>query len=240
MKVGIMQPYFFPYLGYFSLISFTDKWVVFDIPQFIRHGWIERNRILKLDGSWQYIKVPLIKHSQQTTIKDIYIRNVENWKEKILAQLQHYKRKALYFKETEELLKEIFKYESESIVDTNINAIKQICQYLEMDFNYQFSSDMKIYPSQIKEPDDWALEISKILNAETYVNPIGGVDIFDEKKYISNGIELLFLKNKLVEYKQFNNTFEPGLSIIDVLMFNSIKETKDLIENYELLRKEDI
>lgn len=94
MKLGIMQPYFFPYLGYFSLIKHTDRFILFDTVQFIRHGWIERNRILKPNEGWQYIQVPLIKDKgRDTVIKDVKIRNTENWQQKIIAQLQHYKKK---------------------------------------------------------------------------------------------------------------------------------------------------
>ena len=91
MKVAIMQPYFFPYLGYFGLINHTEKFILFDTVQFIRHGWIERNRILKPMEDWQYIAVPLKKHSQKTLIKDIEINNSIDWKNKIFAQLTHYK-----------------------------------------------------------------------------------------------------------------------------------------------------
>ena len=93
MKIGIMQPYFFPYLGYISLIKHTDEFLLFDPVQFIRHGWIERNRILKPGAGWQYISVPLKKHEQTALIQDVQIDNSQNWREKILAQLGHYKKK---------------------------------------------------------------------------------------------------------------------------------------------------
>ena len=97
MRLGIMQPYFMPYLGYFSLIKNTDEFILFDTVQFIRHGWIERNRILKPSGGWQYFQVPIIKENgRETVIKNVRINNSENWKSKILAQLQHYKKKAPY------------------------------------------------------------------------------------------------------------------------------------------------
>ena len=95
MKLAIMQPYFMPYIGYISLIKNTDQFILFDTVQFIRHGWIERNRILKPNEGWQYIQVPLIKdNGRDTVIKNVRINNAENWKSKIIAQLQHYKKKA--------------------------------------------------------------------------------------------------------------------------------------------------
>ncbi len=93
MKLAIMQPYFLPYLGYFALIKHTDKFIVFDTPQYIRHGWIERNRILKPSEGWQYINVPLEKRPRDIAIKDLRIRQNDDWRRKILAQLEHYKKR---------------------------------------------------------------------------------------------------------------------------------------------------
>ena len=101
MKLGIMQPYFLPYIGYFSIIKHTDEFILFDSVQFIRHGWIERNRILKQSGGWQYIQVPIIKNNgRETLIKDIRINNTDNWKTKILAQIQHYKKKSYKYRDS--------------------------------------------------------------------------------------------------------------------------------------------
>ncbi len=94
MRLGIMQPYFFPYIGYFDLIHQSDRWVVFDTVQFIRHGWVNRNRILHPYDGWQYIALPTRKHAQKTDIKDVLIADREQAFNKILGQLQHYKKKA--------------------------------------------------------------------------------------------------------------------------------------------------
>ena len=98
MKLAIMQPYFSPYLGYFSLIKHTDNFILLDTVQFIRHGWIERNRILKPGwDTWQYIKVPLEKHSKNSIIKDIRIKTNQDWKRKLISQLVHYKKRAPFY-----------------------------------------------------------------------------------------------------------------------------------------------
>jgi hypothetical protein len=120
MKVAIMQPYFFPYLGYFSLIKHTDLFILFDTPQFIRHGWIERNRILKPDGEPLYIKASLKKHSRDTNINDIIINNSIDWKSKIIAQLVPYKKVAPNYWTVLKLLNEIFDFETTSIVEFNL------------------------------------------------------------------------------------------------------------------------
>lgn len=235
MKLGIMQPYFFPYIGYFSLIKHTDMWVVFDTPQFIRHGWIERNRVLNFNNGWIYIKVPLIKHSRGTAIKDIKIRSEVNWKDKIRAQLLPYKNKAPYYNIVIELINEVFQCQSDSIVELNVEGLKIICKYLKIAFDYIVFSKSDIKLTNINEPDDWALEISKKLGATEYYNSPSGIDFFNASKFQENNINIYFLKNKLIEYNQEKKPFEPGLSIIDVLMFNSLEEIDSMLDNVDIL-----
>ena len=139
-----MQPYFFPYMGYISLIKIADEFILFDTPQYIRHGWIERNRILKLDGDTLYIKAPLKKHRRETAIKDIVINNDINWKNKIKAQLDSYKKKAPYFQQVIGIFDQIFKKEYTSIVDLNFNILRTICDYLEIKTPIKIWSEMGI------------------------------------------------------------------------------------------------
>jgi len=90
MKLGIMQPYFFPYLGHFDLIYKTDRWIVFDTPQYIRQGWVNRNRILGPNSGWQYITVPTRKHHRDNPIRDILVKEGKDWRERVCRQLEHY------------------------------------------------------------------------------------------------------------------------------------------------------
>jgi len=235
MKLSIMQPYFFPYLGYFALIKHTDHFVLFDTPQFIRHGWIERNRILNSKDGWQYIKVPLVKHERSTNIKDIKIRNDENWWGKIFAQLTHYKKKAPFYKDIIEVLKTISAYQTDSITKLNAYSLKTICDYLNISFAYSIFSEMNLNIDEVNEPDEWALEISKALGATAYYNPPGGKKFFDKDKYEKQNIELKFLDIKLNEYDQKRTSFEPGLSIIDVMMFNSKNTINEMLCDYEFV-----
>lgn len=230
MKLAIMQPYFFPYLGYFSIIKCTDKFVFLDEVQYIRHGWIERNRILKKDG-FIYIQVPIHKHSRETLIKDILIRN-DNWKRKILDQIVFYKSMAKNYWSVRKLLERIFSESFNSITEQNAFIIKEICNYLGIDFQFEISSKLNIPYEGIEEPDDWALQISLFLNAEEYYNPIGGMKLFNKKKYNSNSVKIKFVENKLVPYTQAGNLFTSSLSIIDIMMFNSIEESNHLIDQY--------
>ncbi len=234
MRLAIMQPYFFPYLGYLALIKHTDHFVVFDTPQFIRHGWIERNRILKHQEGWQYIKVPLEKHKRETAIKDVRIKNTADWKRKIIAQLNHYKKKANYYREVMDLLEEVFNFETDSIVKLDVFALEKVLEYLRIDFKYSIFSEMNLKVKKPQSPDEWALNITKAMEADEYINLPGGKDFFDKNKYEKEGIALKFLNINLTEYDQKRKLFEPGLSIIDVMMFNSPQNINNMLDNYEL------
>ena len=234
MKLGIMQPYFFPYIGYFSLIKNVDEFIILDDVQFIRHGWIERNRILKPQEGWQYISVPLQKHSQKTLIKDIKINNSVEWKKKILAQLIHYK-KAPYYKEVYQLLTEIFEANYESITDLDMTCLERVGKYLNIDTPLKLFSAMNLKIEPAAEADEWALNICKaIAGADEYWNPPGGQSFFNREKYKEAGIRLFFQEVEIAPYFQKRNIFEGGLSIIDVMMFNAPDEINQMLDKYRL------
>ncbi|MGV9002163.1 MAG: WbqC family protein [Candidatus Saccharimonadaceae bacterium] len=234
-KIAIMQPYFFPYIGYFSLIKHTDEFMIFDPVQFIRHGWIERNRVLKQGGDWIYVKVPLKKFEQQTLIKDVEIDNSQDWKAKISAQLQPYKKIAPFYKDTKELIDDIFKDDYTDIVTLNKVILEKICTYLGIKANISVYSQLNLEIDTPNAPDEWALNISKSLgDISEYWNQPGGESFFDKSKYNTANIGLKFIHVKLEEYDQKGSKFEPGLSIIDVLMFNSPARINEMLDNYEL------
>ena len=236
MTLGIMQPYFFPYLGYFQLINAVDKFILFDTSQFIRHGWIERNQILNQNGHPIYFKIPLKKHSRNTLIKDIIILNSEKWKEKILAQLVSYKKKAPNYWKVISLLKNIFEFESDNLVEINYNSLRLTCNYLNINTPISVWSQHNKKIEEVNSPDEWALNICKTLGASKYYNPIGGISFFNRTKYKKTGIELKFIRmNDDISYKQFSNEFIPNLSIIDVMMFNSAETINKLLMEFELL-----
>lgn len=236
MKLGIMQPYFFPYIGYISLIKNTDEFILFDTVQFIKHGWIERNRILKPGGSWQYIAVPLEKHSLNTKIMDIKIRNDENWKDKILSQLVHYKKRAPYYDKVIEVVKEALNIETDSITELNKHSLEVVCSYLGFSPKISIFSEMNLPIEEAKAPDEWALNICKALgNVNEYWNPPGGVTFFDRSKYEKANIKLKFQSVNIEPYIQRIGYFEPGLSIIDVMMFNSKEEINKMLDNFEFI-----
>ena len=237
MKISIMQPYFFPYLGYFSLIKHTDRFILLDDVQFIRHGWIERNRILRQAGGWIYIKVPITKKDGRSTlIKNIKIDNKTNWKDKILAQLHHYKKIAPYYPEVIKTIVNLFKDEFNDIVSLNKAALESVCIYLGIEHQISVYSAMGLSIEKVNSPDEWALNICKAIeNVNEYWNPEGGAGLFDINKYTQNDIKIRFIKLRQIQYLQGNSGFEANLSIIDLLMFNSINSANQLIDEFYFL-----
>ncbi len=235
MKLAIMQPYFLPYIGYFSLIYKSDEFIFFDTPQYTKKSWYERNRIIKTSGGSTYIKVPLKKVKIGTSIKDVVIDNDQDWKRKIFSQLIIYK-KSPYYKDVISILDKVLSSYYCDLSSLNIALIKEIINYLEINRTLHLYSDMNfnIDNSKINSPDDWALEISKHMGADIYINSPGGREFFDAKKYNLNGIDLLFIKQPIKKYKQLGHDFEPGLSIIDIMMQNNKEEILEMLESATL------
>ncbi len=235
-KIGIMQPYFFPYIGYFSLIKATDEFILFDTVQFIRHGWIERNRVLKYPDSWLYVKVPLAPHDREITIMDIKVDNSQPWQDKMFAQLQPYKKSAPYYHQVVALVKTVFEKDYDDIVSLNQACLKAVCLYLGIERELPIFSKMGLEIEAAHEPDEWALNICKAIEGvDEYWNPPGGMEFFNRAKYANAGITLQFQKPNLHAYDQRRQPFEPGLSIIDVMMFNDVETINTMLDDYELL-----
>lgn len=236
MKLGIMQPYFFPYIGYFSLIKHVDQFILLDTVQFIRHGWIERNRTLKQNESWQYIQIPLDKHEQRTLIQNITINNSTDWKNKIVAQIQHYKKKAPFYFSTLKLLNEIFAEDYQDITMLDYIALKKVCEYLGISTEIEIFSRMNLTIEPVSAPDEWALNICKAIDGvNEYWNPAGGLSFFDRDKYEQAGVAIKFQQVAITPYDQKREPFEEGLSILDVMMFNSPEEINKMLDNYTLI-----
>ncbi len=235
MRLGIMQPYFLPYLGYFSLIAATDRFVIFDPVQYIRHGWINRNRVLKPDFEQpQYIQIPLVKHARQTLIRDIKISGRSDCKARIMRQIQHYKRRAPYFEQARSILQECLELETESLVALNVHCLVTVCRALDLEFKPTRFDELPQTIQPVLQAGEWAVHMSAALGASVYINPIGGRDIFQPQQFTDRGIELQFLENSLAEYPQKNRQFVAGLSILDVLMFNSVAETRRQIDSFTI------
>jgi hypothetical protein len=232
MKLAIMQPYFFPYIGYFQLINLVDKFVLYDDVNFINKGWINRNNILVNNTNFLF-QIPLVEASQNKKINITAIVNDEKWKSKFLKTIAHSYKNAPNFEIVNKLLVEILNTNCNLISDLNYLSIVKICKYLNIETEIIPSSSS--FDNNDLKGQFRILSICKKLSCDHYINPIGGIDIYDKDLFKKHGIKINFIKNREFQYKQFKNTFIPNLSIIDVMMFNQKIEIKNLLNQFNLI-----
>ncbi len=230
MKLGIMQPYFLPYIGYFQLLNAVDKYVIYDNIQFTKKGWINRNRILQ-NGKDTLITIPVEKDSDYLNICQ---RSVSSGfdRKKLLNQIKESYRKAPYFNEIMPLIEEIVNYNDNNLFNYIYHSIVKICDYLKIDTEFIISSTIDIDHSL--KGQEKVIAICKALSATEYYNAIGGQELYSIIDFEKENIKLNFVSSNLVEYKQFSNEFVPWLSILDVMMFNSTEEISSMLNDYKL------
>ena len=232
MRLGIMQPYFFPYLGHFALIANVDSWVVFDVTQYTPKSWISRNRVLHPTAGTNWINVPLKHSSRSIKIREAKILDLNGTAQSTIGKLSHYRRRAPFYGQVEELVKAAFAAcrGDDSLVNLNVNGLDIVCAYLGIPFQRQICSQMRLpFPIEMG-PGDWAPEICRLVGATSYLNPIGGKALFDAKKFHDIGVSLAFLS--MAEFRYDTEPFEfiQDLSIIDVLMWNSPETVRNAIK----------
>jgi hypothetical protein len=232
-SIAVMQPYFFPYIGYFQLINEVDKFVFYDDVDFIKNGWINRNRIL-INGEPKYLTIPCKNVSSNKLINTVEHALNERGKKKLLKKLRFTYSNAPYFEHVFPVIEEVFNIDTELISEFAIESIVKVTDYLELKCEFQKSSEK--YDNHEFDAANRLIDICKIENMNYYVNSIGGKELYDKQYFLENEMKLDFLEPSITEYEQFNNEFVPGLSIIDVLMFNSISSIKNkLLMNYKLV-----
>ena len=232
MKLAIMQPYVFPYIGYFQLLNAVDTFVVYDDVHYIKKGWINRNTLLVNSRSHRFT-IPLQRMSQNKLINELSICDSQKWKIDFLKTVQNAYHKAPYFDDVYPMLQRIINYEDLNLATYIQFSLQQLCDYLKID-------TMIIRSSEITKDNDLKGE-SKILNictqlhATDYINAIGGAELYDKKRFEDQTISLHFIRSEAIRYRQFTDEFVPWLSIIDVVMFNSVVETTELLNKFELV-----
>ncbi|CAH0996956.1 hypothetical protein EMA8858_03091 [Emticicia aquatica] len=230
--VGIMQPYIFPYIGYFQLIKAVDKFVVYDDVAFINKGWINRNNIL-VSGKASMFTIPLVGASQNRLIREIEVDNLQIWAKKMLKTIEQSYKKAPFYQEGYAIVDAVFNASAENIAALATSSLKATCSYLKIDTEIVESS--AIYRNQDLKAQGRILDICMQEKANHYINPIGGMAIYDKQLFADNKILLNFIKSKSIIYTQFKNDFVPWLSIIDMLMFCSVDEIHEHLDKFELV-----
>lgn len=232
MKVAIMQPYFLPYIGYYQLLSSVDKFVIYDNIKYTKKGWINRNRMLAC-GKETIFSLPIKKDSDKLNVVQREL-SADYKREKMLNNIKGAYQKAPFFEKIYPIISEVVNYRENNLFYYIYNSIVLICKYLSINTEIIISSTIEIN-HELKSQSK-VIAICKAVKADTYINPIGGVGLYSSNIFEDNGISLRFHKIKNIEYNQCCSQFIQCLSIIDVLMYNSLDTVKDYIVNkYELI-----
>ncbi|MDB9758769.1 WbqC family protein [Gammaproteobacteria bacterium] len=232
MIVAIMQPYFLPYIGYFNLISSADILVVYDEIQYTKKGWINRNRFLR-NNSDAIFSIALDKASDYSLVCHRRISNAFD-RRKLISQFEGAYRKAPYYSEAISLVESIVLHEENSLFEYVFNSINVLCKAYKLDTRIIRSSSLES-DSRITG-EERVIDICKALGATRYVNPPGGRELYDQKNFSRENIELKFLSPEIVEYPQLGSNFIPNLSIVDVMMFNGVVGSANKIKTeYKVL-----
>lgn len=232
MKLGIMQPYFIPYIGYWQLMNAVDKYVIYDDVNFIKGGWINRNRIL-VNGEPKYFNVPMLGASPYKLINEVGVNNDRKLTDKNLRALEGAYRKAPYYGDVFPLMERVLESGKDDIASYIAESFRIIGEYLDIKTEFIISSDLEKDCEQ--KGQDKVLFICKLLGATEYYNAIGGQELYSFEDFKAQDITLKFLKTSDIVYEQFGNEFQPNLSIVDVMMFNSREQVQQMLKKYTLV-----
>lgn len=233
MKLAVMQPYFLPYLGYFDLLNMVDRWIVFDTPQYMKYGWVNRNRVLRMHSGWQYIMAPVKKHHHKISINQVEIASSE-WTELILRQLEHYKKDAPFYAEVIAFLNECFSELSNNLAEVNTFLFRKVAARLGIERRIEVLSEMNLnLQGPISSPGDWGGAVAQAVGANEYINRPGGESFLIESEYRARGVKLFFQSYVPMTYTcgRFHS-FEPDMSIVDVMMWNSRESIKQYLDTF--------
>lgn len=227
-----MQPYFFPYIGYFQLIAAVDLFILYDNIKYTKKGWINRNRILQ-NGKTVMFSLPLKSDSDYLDVCERELAADFN-RDKLLNQIQGAYRRAQYFAQTFPLVDQIVRYEDRNLFRFLRHSVVKTCEHLGITTQIRISSGIAI-DHDLKNQDK-VLALCEAVGASTYVNAIGGKELYSKEKFLKKGVELKFIQSKPFEFSQFGDAFVPWLSIIDVMMFNPLDTIRAYIStNYDLI-----
>lgn len=231
MRIGILQPYLLPYIGYFQLIACVDRLVVYDDVKYTKKGWINRNRF-QSDGVERWFHVPLSRASDFLDIKERRISQTYDPKS-MLNSLENAYSKAQFFDSAIGPIRDVFCYDDYNLFSFLLNSIKTVNNYLDIRTPILVSSE--VMPRNGLRGRDRVVAICKELGADEYVNPQNGRALYYNEDFAREGLKLLFLTSNLRPYAQAGSTFQAGLSILDVMMLNSVRKIQEMLKDDFLL-----
>lgn len=232
-RVAIMQPYFFPYFGYFQLIAAVDTFVIYDDTQFINRGWVNRNRIL-VNGNARWITLPLRKAQLQAQIRDRrFAENIAWHKDKILKAIRLSYARAPFFSHAFPVIESILNFSDDHVAQFNAHAIRTLCGYFGIATRMLISSEVGI--GEQLSGKDRVIAIANGLHADMLINPIGGLNLYSSDEFMRHGLTLKFISTQPMAYRQFGDIHLENLSVIDLMMFVGLQEIREGLARYVLI-----
>jgi WbqC-like protein len=234
VKLAIMQPYLFPYIGYFQLMHAVDRFVIADDLAFIKQGWINRNRIL-VNGTASYFTVPVKRHPADALISDVDIdegQGDRRWPATLLRTVANFYRRAPSFDAVFPMVERVIGGPFTKIADMARASLREVRGYLGIGAEIVDSSAR--YGNAHLKGQNRVIDTCRIERATDYVNAIGGMTMYSREAFLANGIRLHFVCSDPIEYPQFRAPFVPSLSVIDLLMFNTPEQARELLTRYRL------
>jgi hypothetical protein len=231
MRIAVMQPYLFPYIGYFQLMRAVDKFIILDDVTYIKGGWINRNRILA-NRQAHLFTVPIVAASPNKLIQDLEISEHRNWRDKLLKTIAQVYKKAPCFEAVYPLLERIVRYPGRLLADYLVNSLTHLHRHLGL--KVELVKTSRQYRNQSLRGQERILDICQRENAREYINAPGGAALYSATGFAEAGITLRFLQPRMIRYRQFGDEFIDGLSIIDVLMFNPLEQVREYLNEYDL------
>lgn len=232
MKVAIKQPYFMPYLGYFQLVKHVDTYVFYDDVNYYKGGYINRNNVL-VNNCANLIILPVKNSSRNMLINEVEILREDKLYKNALKTIYMAYKKAPYFDFVYPMIERIFNSDAIFVSEFAQLSIIEVAGYLNFKTKFIVSSEHFSHNRGI-EKEQRLIDICKEMKAKTYVCDVGGKEIYRRENFLKEGIDMYFFEPQLSAYDQFNNNFVPALSIIDVLMFNSIEKVNAMLDKFEL------
>ena len=214
MKVAIMQPYLFPYIGYWQLVGAADAFVILDDVNFIRRGWINRNRIMQ-NGSEVLFTLPVLSASQNRLISETSFTGDTKAYAKLLKMFRQAYAKAPFAAEMNGIAAKCLNFEDKGVTALLKNQIETVADYLGIKKEILKASDLR--PADHQRAQEGILELCKITGADVYINPIGGVSLYEKEAFAKEGIELYFLHTDFTEAEKLTGGRQADLSIIDLI-----------------------
>lgn len=232
VKLGIMQPYFLPYIGYFQLIELSDRFVLYDDAKYTKKGWMTRNRIQNR-GEIRNISLSVKNSPDNTRISEKQVAETFD-ANRLIRQIDDAYRNSMFYNDARAVIVKALEFQTSNLFEYLHNSITSFCQYLQIDTEITRSSETRVPVSPGGEAR--VIDICRTLSATSYVNPIGGTNLYSAQKFKEHRLELWFLKSRLTEYPQSASRFIPSLSIVDVVANCSPEQIREeMLADFDLL-----